>query len=69
MICRLIFLNILQARTSLFIIFIDIRTIKWPYFSYIIHSKKTRKIALDQVATFSLQPAADVDRAHLQQRG
>ena len=32
-------------------------------------TKKNPKIAFDLVATFSLQPLADVGRAHLQQRG
>ena len=47
------------------------KTIDWSYFRYIITIllKNIRKIALDQVATFSLQPAADVGGARLQQRG
>ena len=41
--------------------FIDMETIGWLYFSYIItiSLKNIRKIAPDQVATFSLQPAAE----------
>ena len=67
----LITTSIIVLVVAFFIMFIDIRTIERSYFAYIItiSLKKIRKIALDQVATFSLQPAADVCRARLQQRG
>ena len=70
MVWKLIFVRILQAKSSLIIIFIDIKTIEWSYLSNIItiSLKKIRKMVLDQVATFSLQPEADVCRARLQQR-
>ena len=46
MVWKLFFFSIWQAKSSLFIIFIDIRTIEWSYFSYIItiSLKKIRMI-------------------------